>query len=844
MADQFSRQRQLVGSTADWAANNIVLGDGEIAVERAAGGVIKFKIGNGTATFSAAPYLTAGSTLTTQQLAVITALTNGTALPGPVVLPASVPTANDQAAHKKYVDDSVALAVKKAGDTMTGPLVLPTGAPTGQQAVSRVEGDKLYLSQTNMVTSGGTATQAGKVPVLGPDGKIDTSMLKLPAVLTLKGTIAPTATQPATPAAGDLWILNAAGTLDASWGLGSITVGAGDMLVRETSTAWSVIPTTTDLSAKVSKTGDTMTGPLTLSGDPTTALGAATKQYADHFKQAGTGAVDRTQTDKMREWVTPGDFGAVGDGTTPDNAALALTKTAATGRLINGAGKTYAITANLPTGWRMVDGKIVDSRTVNYTDRYSVVGIGEKALAANTFIPEQHPSSYPAPFTNWASGNHLVAIGGDALSANTTGRRNTAVGSRCMPLSTTAYYNTAVGSHSMEKLTIGHENVAIGVQALNSVTSGNGNTGLGMTAGTNVTTGNNNSFGGYLSGTTCTTGNGNTGFGYRAAFSVTTADDTVAFGRDALVSCTTGPDNTAVGANCAISVTTGGNNVAMGWSALRLADTSNNTAVGASTLYYATGANNTAFGCFAGNKLTTGNNNNFLGRNAGLEMLTGSGNTIIGSFNGTKDFDMSALNNRVIISNGEGTVYTYYDNGGRGHVNTFTAGAGIGFNARWSVNGGSEDASVFRVDSYGSACINAWSTATANNNLLINFVTEGVYTARGSITYNRTGGLVAYNTTSDYRAKDIIGPVQNPGATIDALKVYEGRMKGATQSRPMLVAHEAQAVAPYCVTGEKDAVDDDGEPVYQQMDVASLVPLLLAEVQSLRARIAALEAKP
>jgi len=115
-------------------------------------------------------------------------------------------------------------------------------------------------------------------------------------------------------------------------------------------------------------------------------------------------------------------------------------------------------------------------------------------------------------------------------------------------------------------------------------------------------------------------------------------------------------------------------------------------------------------------------------------------------------------------------------------------------------------------------------------------------TLRGSIDYNRAGGLVRYNTTSDYRAKDIFGPVQNPGAAIDALKVYEGQMKGATQSRPMLVAHEAQAVAPYAVTGTKDAGDADGQPVYQQIDTSSLVPLLLAELQTLRARVAALEA--
>lgn len=132
-------------------------------------------------------------------------------------------------------------------------------------------------------------------------------------------------------------------------------------------------------------------------------------------------------------------------------------------------------------------------------------------------------------------------------------------------------------------------------------------------------------------------------------------------------------------------------------------------------------------------------------------------------------------------------------------------------------------------------------TATTGDNVFAYFGTEASFATRGSISYNRIGGLVAYNTTSDYRAKDIIGPVYNPGATIDALKVYEGKMKGATQTRPMLIAHEAQEVAPYSVTGKKDAVDKNGKPIYQQMDVASYVPLLIAEIQVLRARVAALE---
>ena len=56
-----------------------------------------------------------------------------------------------------------------------------------------------------------------------------------------------------------------------------------------------------------------------------------------------------------------------------------------------------------------------------------------------------------------------------------------------------------------------------------------------------------------------------------------------------------------------------------------------------------------------------------------------------------------------------------------------------------------------------------------------------------------------------------------------------------------MIADEAMQVTPYCVTGEPNAVDEKGNPIYQQMDYSALVPLLLAEIQSLRSRVAALE---
>jgi len=129
-----------------------------------------------------------------------------------------------------------------------------------------------------------------------------------------------------------------------------------------------------------------------------------------------------------------------------------------------------------------------------------------------------------------------------------------------------------------------------------------------------------------------------------------------------------------------------------------------------------------------------------------------------------------------------------------------------------------------------------WNDATTGDNGLVLFGTETSFNTRGGITYNRGAGLVAYNTTSDYRAKDIIGPVTDSGALIDSTPVYMGKMKGATQERPMFIAHETPD---YAHTGEKDAVDADGNPVYQQMDASALIPVMWAEIKSLRQRLAA-----
>lgn len=104
--------------------------------------------------------------------------------------------------------------------------------------------------------------------------------------------------------------------------------------------------------------------------------------------------------------------------------------------------------------------------------------------------------------------------------------------------------------------------------------------------------------------------------------------------------------------------------------------------------------------------------------------------------------------------------------------------------------------------------------------------------------------LTAYNTTSDYRLKTVIAPISDSGQRIDALEPieYDWNIGGRTKG---FLAHKFAEVYPNSVTGEKDAVDKEGKPVYQAMQASSseVMADLIAEIQSLRKRVAQLESK-
>ena len=120
---------------------------------------------------------------------------------------------------------------------------------------------------------------------------------------------------------------------------------------------------------------------------------------------------------------------------------------------------------------------------------------------------------------------------------------------------------------------------------------------------------------------------------------------------------------------------------------------------------------------------------------------------------------------------------------------------------------------------------------------------RGTTTAAGTISI--TGATtVTYSSGSDYRLKENIVPLADGVERLMQLK--PSRFNFITEPDETVdgfLAHEAQEIVPIAVVGEKDAVDEDGNPSYQMIDQAKMVPLLTAALQEAIRKIEALETR-
>lgn len=202
--------------------------------------------------------------------------------------------------------------------------------------------------------------------------------------------------------------------------------------------------------------------------------------------------------------------------------------------------------------------------------------------------------------------------------------------------------------------------------------------------------------------------------------------------------------------------------------------------------------------------------------------------------------------------NGSG-VYTGLDSGGGYVVNVRDSGL-IGFST--------SNAERMRIRANGQVLINQTSIIASDNaylqvtggsvtpvalrggtnNYFMAFYKQSNNDLIGSIT-GSSGTATAFNTSSDYRLKENIDYTWDATTRLKQLK--PARFNFISDDTNTLVdgfiAHEVQEVVPHAVTGEKDAVDDDGKPIYQGIDQSKLVPLLTASLQEALKRIDSLE---
>ena len=165
------------------------------------------------------------------------------------------------------------------------------------------------------------------------------------------------------------------------------------------------------------------------------------------------------------------------------------------------------------------------------------------------------------------------------------------------------------------------------------------------------------------------------------------------------------------------------------------------------------------------------------------------------------------------------------------------------------------------VDSGANSSVGIRGSATTYNAIV--FYTPASATA-GFIQVS--GSTTSYNQTSDYRLKENV--VAITGATERLKQLNPSRFNFIADANTTVdgfLAHEVQDVVPEAITGTKDAMrdeeyevtpavlDDDGNvtteavmgtrsvPDYQGIDQSKLVPLLVATIQELEARLTALE---
>lgn len=268
----------------------------------------------------------------------------------------------------------------------------------------------------------------------------------------------------------------------------------------------------------------------------------------------------------------------------------------------------------------------------------------------------------------------------------------------------------------------------------------------------------------------------------------------------------------------------------------------------------------------------TGSPGTITGKDGG-GLTMGSGVNIVGNLTMDQGAAGGAAGNLVFANAGTLGTVLMYSSGLLDYANLYADSSGLRTDQRFVV-GSRTSASVNSVDAPGvlndATSGYVWADRSPNNSATDAslYLSSGYYngnlqmvrffrkiTSGGTVLTGTGHILVANNATtapsfgagSDWRLKSDVRDASDEVNFVQTIKglrpVFYTETASGDEDLIGFIAHEVQAVIPRAVEGAKDAVDENGEPVYQMLYPAKFIPYLVGAVRELSARVEALEAR-
>jgi len=228
----------------------------------------------------------------------------------------------------------------------------------------------------------------------------------------------------------------------------------------------------------------------------------------------------------------------------------------------------------------------------------------------------------------------------------------------------------------------------------------------------------------------------------------------------------------------------------------------------------------------------------------GVTSSTGSGNNVLSAspaFTGTPTASeiRASDGNGLKLYDYSGTAGVFVEDGGQVGIGTATPAydldvSGNTRTTRLQVNSAN---TAYQVEFYADNSV--LKSSVLNDGARTHFVFNNTANVGSIVT---SGGATAYNTSSDYRIKENVTPLTGALDRLNLLK--PSRFNFISNPGTILdgfLAHEVSDHVPEAISGEKDAVDENGGIDPQGIDQSKLVPVLVASVQELSAKVEALE---